>query len=872
MTPERYQQVVELCQAAWDLEPETRADFLARVCDRDLRQEVEAMLAADEWPTQILDQAPHDLAAEVLATRQGRSLIGETLSDYHVIARLSAGGMGEVFLAQDTRLGRRAALKILPEEYTSDPARLRRFEREARAVSALNHPNILTIYGIGQAGSRSFLATEFVEGQTLRAMMKAGPLPTELVIDIAVQAASALAAAHRAGFVHRDIKPENMILRPDGLLKILDFGLAKRAERPVCDANTFVGPSEFQSTAGLIMGTPRYMSPEQARGLPVDSQTDLFSLGAVLYEMLAGQPAIDGATPGDLLAAALSQNPTPLNTLRPNCPAALVRIVERALEKDRENRYRTAGEMLSDLKTVQREWESGVSNSAAVGRRMTVASRRRRKARWMAGIAAVFLAALIVLNPRLRPGGQPQSASPVRVESLAVLPLENLSADREQDYFADGMTDALIADLGQIGGLRVISRTSVMQYKGVHKPLPQIARELNVDTVVEGTVQHYGDQVRITAQLIQGSTERHLWAKQYERNLRDVMALQDEMARTIAEEIRVKLTPQEQKRLVSKHSVNPEAYEAYLRGRQYAAKFTSGGSNQAMDYFRRAIAIDPGYPLPYESLAYNYVLESNWPLPPKEAMPKARDAARRALELDDELAGAHTSLASVHLFYDWNWPAAERELKRALELNPSYAPAHYTRALLLTSIGRFDEGVSESMRAQELDPLALDAKVMLGVISYYAKRYDQAMRQALDTLQMDSSNWAAHMILGRVYLQKRQLPEALAELQRAKQSESQYPDITASLGVAYALAGREAKARQSLAELEHQSQKHYVPSDCIALVYLGLGQRDRAFAALEKAYAQRSLYFVWLKVDPELDSIRPDRRFQDLVRRVGFPP
>jgi TolB-like protein/Flp pilus assembly protein TadD len=545
--------------------------------------------------------------------------------------------------------------------------------------------------------------------------------------------------------------------------------------------------------------------------------------------------------------------------------------------------------------------------------------RRKALPRWVLAVAGGVLVVALLLAlkvGRVRDHQQHGVSNPPKTEegpaspallirSLVVLPLENLSRDREQEYFADGMTDELIAALGKIAELRVISRTSAMHYKGTGKTLPEIARELNVDGVIEGSVMHSGHRVRVTAQLIQASTDRRLWGKTYERELRDVMALQDEIARDIADQIRIELTLQERtlrpgasraEHLIGPpsppspfplesapapmkhfeqsariaHPVDPQAYEAYLRGRYYAAKFTSEGSHKAIGYFHHAIALDPGYALPYEALAYNYILQSNWPLPPNEAMPKARDAARKALQLDDTLAGAHTSLASVLLLYDWNWSAAESELNRALELDPSYGPAHYTRSLLLVSIGRFDEAVGENRRAQELDPLALDARIMAGITLYYAKRYDQAVRGLQDTLKMDPNNWAAHLILGRIYTQRGQLPEGLAELQKAKQAESREPDITASLGLAYALAGKQAEAREILAELEEQSKRDYVPSDNMALVCLGLGERDGAFAWLEKAFAQRSAFLVWLNVFPELDPIRSGQRFQDLVRRVGL--
>jgi TolB-like protein/DNA-binding winged helix-turn-helix (wHTH) protein/Flp pilus assembly protein TadD len=455
---------------------------------------------------------------------------------------------------------------------------------------------------------------------------------------------------------------------------------------------------------------------------------------------------------------------------------------------------------------------------------------------------------------------------------LAALPFENLSGDSEQEYFSDGLSDEMINQMGRLqpGRLRVIARTSSMLYKGTKKNIAEIGRELHADYILEGSVRQDGEKVRISARLIQVRDQSELWTHTFDRDLSHTLELQGEVAQAIANEINVRLAPAEQARLAKPRPVNPDAYRAYLKGRYYAAGFTSDGSAKATDYFQQAIAIDPKYALPYEGLAYNYILQSSWPMPPNQAMPKAREAAKKALELDDTLAGAHTSLAAVLLLYDWNRSAAEQELKRALEINPSYAPAHYTLSWVWGSMGRFDEAVSENVRAQELDPIALDANIYSGITLYYARRYDQAIRQMQNTLEINPGNWAAHFVLGHVYQHTGRFSEALTQFQEARQQENHYPAITASLGLAYALSEKQGEARKILAALEAQSKAEYVPADNMALVCLGLGDRDGAFAWLEKAYAQRSPFLVWLKVDPDLESVRSDRRFEDLVRRVGM--
>jgi len=483
----------------------------------------------------------------------------------------------------------------------------------------------------------------------------------------------------------------------------------------------------------------------------------------------------------------------------------------------------------------------------------------------------MLLAALVVLNVggwRERLLGR---AAHAQIESLAVLPLTNFSRDPEQEYFADGMTEALITELAQISALRVISRTSVMRYKGTVKPLPEIARELHVDAVVEGSVARSGDHVRISAQLIEAATDRHLWAKSYERDLSDVLQMEGELARAVAREIQVKLTPQEQTRLTSARTVNPEAHDAYLKGRYYMNKTTEENVNKGIKYFQHAISIDRGYASAYAGLADAYYLLSNLRLPPQEAMPKARAAATKALELDQTLADAHTSLAVVKAFYDWQWPEAENEFKRALKLNPSYAPAHVWYGSLLSDLGRHDEALAEIQRALEIDPLSVNTSERLGETYYWRRQYDLAIEQYRKTLEMDPSFFPAHWGLGWAYEQKGMLKEAIAEDKETVRLGGGL-GASALLGHAYAVAGKKSEAQQILRQLKSQSGKSFVSAYDIATIYVGLGEKERALTLLEDGYEQRAEGLVWLKVDPVFDSLRSDPRFQDLLRRVGLPP
>jgi TolB-like protein/Tfp pilus assembly protein PilF len=797
---------------------------------------------------------------------------GRRLGPYEILSPLGAGGMGEVLKARDTRLQRTVAVKILPSELSSDAERRSRFEREAHAASALNHPNITTVFDIGEDDGTHYIVMELVEGKTLRALLGDGPLPTETMLPLATQIAEGLSKAHGAGIVHRDLKPENVMVTDDGLVKILDFGLAKLMA-PDSDEGS-EAPTETRVTQqGVLFGTVPYMSPEQAASRPLDYRSDQFSFGSIVYEMATGKRAFRKDTVPQTLAAIIEEEPEPIRKINEAVPDELVRIVERCLAKDPAGRYESTGDLAKELKSVPEApspW------------------RARRRILWAAAGAVVVLLA-VALGPNLKGLWDQLSsrAGPAPIESIAVLPLRNLSGDPEQEYFADGMTEALTTDLAKVGNLKVIAPHSAMRYKDTEKPLAEIARELGVDALVEGSALRAGDNVRILAQLVDPKTGQALWAESYERALENVLALQGEVARAIAGQLRVALTPEETRRLAGARPVNREAYDAYLKGSFHWKTLHPDEVETARRYFERALEADPDYAPAYAGLAWVWAVRQQMQIThPREAGPKARAAAQRAVELDDGSARAHEALALVRTWTDWDWAGAEEEWRRALELDPKAANTHAYYAHLLAITGRAAEAVPHSERALELDPFNALFHGLYAIVLYADRRYDDAMAAARTALEMQPSLGMARGTLQDALFSKGMRDELLAiQRERAardperlaafEQGLAEAGDSGAHRGVADLLAARYEKSggmpdpgdRTSAASWRGRV---FMPT-FIAQQYIYAGDHDKAIEWLDEAYENHDPSLPYIGTLPLYDPLRSNPRFQDLLRRMNLP-
>jgi serine/threonine-protein kinase len=851
-------QVEEIVIAALDLRSGGRTAYLDSACgdDRELRREVESLLVQESRANAFLETPAIEVAARALAASQSATILGRTVGPYRIDAVIGAGGMGEVFRGWDTRLRRAVALKFLALEFSGDEAALERFEREARAASALSHPNICTVYDVGEVDGRPFIAMEYLEGRNLRARLGNTPLPRRQALEYAIQISHGLWAAHQKGVVHRDLKPENLWVTEDGRIKILDFGLAKLSEPP-----THLDASEVSMTSepGRAMGTAGYMSPEQVRGQPLDHRTDIFSAGVILHEMLAGKRPFQGDSAIDTFIAILNTEPPELAD-----PAAN-RLVRQCLEKDPEKRYQSANDLAVDLEAVL-----DGRLSAGEGRRKLVRLPRRRILQ--AGVSAAAIAAmggLWELLPARWRKGLAGSGAP-RIARLAVLPLANLSGDAEQQYFADGMTEMLITDLGQIGAIRVISRASVAKFRGAKQPLHEIAQQLGVEALVVGSVQSSHNRVRVTAQLVDGTTDQQIWAWAYERELTDVLALQSEVARAIAGEVQARVTPEEAGRLARRRKIDPAALDEYLLGRFYWDQFKDESIVKAIDYYEQAIQLDPTYAAAYGGLAecwtaFLFTDSKPW----AETIPKAREAATKALALDDTLAETHQAMAVVY-YQEWNWRGVEDEVKKAFALNPGFPTAHMLYGNMLRHLGRADEAIAQAKLALEADPLSMLTNQMLGNAYANARRYDLAIAQYQRGLDLHPNDSSLQYQLGWAHVYNRSVDKGIEIIRNSQVADGVDPSLSPDLAYIDAMIGKRDETRQVLNRLQELARKYPVSPGYIALLYVALDERGPALTWLDKAYQRHSSMMTWLKVDPRFDRIRVEPGFQELMRRVGL--
>jgi serine/threonine-protein kinase len=823
---------------------------------------------------------------------------GTRLDRYEIISPLGSGGMCTVYLAQDTRLERKIALKLLPAEFTRDDHRLQRFEQEAKAASALNHPNIITIYEIGEFEKTHFIATEFVDGQTLRQVVASGKSSVLASLEIAIQIASALSAAHEAGIVHRDVKPDNVMVRRDGIVKVLDFGLAKLTERRPAGGSHNVSTSKLDTDPGTVMGTATYMSPEQARGLRVDARTDIFSLGVVLYEMIAGFAPFTGQTPIDVMTQILEREPRPLITYAQGSPAELQRIIAKALRKDREERYQTVKDMLLDLKSLKRELEitttlqysvnvtndsgssaatnyetavlsgnsrSGFSSTGAQEVRAKSSAEyivneiKRNKNRVMGFLSAIVLAFAGFMYF--------SSGDEHTIDSIAVVPFSTINAASESgldaQLLSDTIADSIINNLSQLSNLTVKSRSAVSRYRGSEVDVKKVSKDLGVHAVLTGRIVQRGNEFAVSVALVDARDDRHLWGEQYNRRISDLLLIQQEIARDVSEKLRLKLSGEEKQRL--------EAHQLYMKGRNAWSKRTAESMREAVGQFERAIQIDPTYAPAYAGLADCYNLMVNYStMPAADAFPKAKQAARKALEIDENLAEAHAALAFIHFQWEWNWSDAEREFQRAIELKPRYGSAHQWYSSLLAVTGRFDEALAEAGRAQGLEPFSLIIISHLGWINFLSRNYDKAVEQAQQIIKIDPNFFPAHRYLALAHEQRRRHDDSIQAFQRAVALSRGSILIKAELGHAYAVAGKRREARQLLDELQRLTAAQGASRFHLALIYTGLGENDRAIEMLNVALEERAERLIWLGTDPRFDKLRKDPRFNDLLLRIGF--
>ena len=831
------------------------------------------------------------------------------LAHYRIISKIGAGGMGEVYLAQDTKLDRKVALKILPADLASNRDRMERFVREAKSAAALNHPNIATIHEIGESEGTNFIAMEFIDGVTLREKIHQEQTNLRKLLRYLQHVAEGLAKAHAAGIVHRDLKPDNIMITRDGHAKILDFGLAKLIEQQQMSGGdsseiaTAVMPQH--STPGTVMGTVGYMSPEQAQGKTkeIDQRSDIFSFGCILFEAATGKKPFEGDSVIKSLHMVVYEPAPPIADFNPSAPPELQRIVRRCLAKDPDERYQSIKEVAIELKELRRELEgagidttvppparsettrptaadptrsesSGPSFSSQSSSLQTPASSAEYIVTGMKQhkLAAVFLL-LVLIGGAIGTGLYLHARNTeVAIESIAVLPFENRSNDPDADYISDGITESINNSLTRLPNLKVIPHSVASHYRGRPMDAQKFGDELRVNAVLIGRVVQRGDNLTISVELDDVRNGKQLWGEQYDRKVTDLLAVKSEIAREVSQRLRSQLSGEDQQKLKRGSTENPEAYQLYLKGNYYTSKLTKDGFQKGVDCFNQAIAADPNYGLAYAGLAFNYFNSEDWFIRPHEAGPKAKEAARKALAIDPTLSDAHLALAVIAQWYEYDWVTAEREFKQAIALSPGDPRPHEWYSWFLSPLGRHDEALAEAKRALQLDPVSAEANIFVGSVLVFARQYDQAIPPLMNGIELDKSYWFGYYFLGRAYEQKGRMPEAIEAFQRALDLEKDNAENWANLGHAYAISGKRADAQKIIDHLNELSATAYIAPYNVAAIHAGLGNKDEAFAALDRAYSERSaLLALYFTNDPRMDNLRSDRRYAELVRRVGLP-
>jgi serine/threonine-protein kinase len=900
MTPERWQQIDDLFHAALACDRAERSDFLRNQCAGDelLRHEIESLLSSHEEAALFIETPAGDVAAELLHTNQAEFEPGAQIENYRMIRQLGSGGMGDVYLAQDIRLKRHVALKLLPPHFTVNPDRVRRFEREARAASALNHPNIVTIYEIGQSNSAHFIATEFVDGKTLRQLMNEKPFTLNETLNVSIQVADALGGAHAAGIVHRDIKPENIMIRRDGYVKILDFGLAKLTERADSGMET---PTLLQSNPGLVMGTVQYMSPEQARGNKIDGRTDIWSLGVVLYELLTGRVPFSGETPSHVMVSVM-EDQIPSLGASGIVPLELDRIVTKSLRKIKKERYQTARELARDLKKLKQDLQVEVrlkgsleavpgskAKAQASSRAMAVATetialqshptssaeylvseikRHKRGVAITAAAAVIAMAAVAYVYFNRNHSRIPADET---IDSIAVLPLVNPNPDSQ--YLSDGISESIINSVSRFPKLRVMSLNAVQRYRGQPVDVPEVGKSLNVRAVLIGRLEQRGDETTISAELVDARDNHRIWGEAYTRKATDLANIQADISRQIVDKLRLHLSANEQQQLTSRETADPRAYDLLLKSRYL---WREGGTEKAkagIDLIQQAIVVDPKYALAYSDLsgAYSNLVNNNV-LDQKEYIPKAVAAARKALELDNNLAEAHLAMANVST-HAWDWAAAEQEFKRAIELNPSLSGAHLGYAFFLIIHRRGEEALVEANRSKDLDPVSTGPNAVVVFALILSGHNDQALAAAKRILELNPGNPFAQTVLGMTYEDLGQYRESLVAFQEAIRLGDQSPDAQLVLGTAYAKVGEPEKTRAILKQLRRAQE---VSPVALAILHVALGEDQKAFELLEQAYAAHDQQLIWIGIESTGEGafapIASDSRFVNLLQRINLVP